>query len=150
MLVSGTPDSSDIWTGQLSGATYTPTTAPAITGTPDSSDIWTGDTSGAIYTPTSAPVAPGSFSPGGYVGNLVGLTNLSNLNGYPYWGIPDGIYYGYLLPAGTYSGFKTYGTSGTTLVFIDPTLTGPGQTLAVETGDALFSVNFNYHVIGQS
>jgi hypothetical protein len=93
--ISGSPDSTDIWVGNTSGAFFVPTAAPtsaafqvgetvtqaasgatstflalsggniyvsAVTGTADSSDIWTGATSGAFYVPTADPTSA-SFTP---------------------------------------------------------------------------------------
>jgi hypothetical protein len=90
--LSGTADSTHIWTGGTSGAVYTPNAAPtfsattmlvtAATGAPDNSHNWTGNTSGAVFVPTGAPTNTANFTVNAFVGYLVGFLSGTSANCY--------------------------------------------------------------------
>jgi hypothetical protein len=89
---SGTADSTHVWTGGTSGATYAPSAAPtfsastmlitAATGSPDNSHNWTGGTSGAVFVPTTAPTNEAAFTVNAFVGQFASVLSGKNAGCY--------------------------------------------------------------------
>ena len=81
---TGTPNATSIWTGNTSGAVFTPAALPvdipltvlqAVMGVATATNVWTGQTSGATYTPTALP-SPFAFKY--YISGALGSGIFSN------------------------------------------------------------------------